>query len=195
VDSPTSQPSSSHAPSLQPSGYPSAMPSSSSPSRQPITSNPTQQPVTSTPTCFPSVIPTSLPSVAPKFVEERSDSLSTESNMIAFMFIIVAILCGAAVTGYLIYYFYGSVKKSWNARTDTRMSPVLADIELVNAPVTTPRNELTIASVIAIEEVTPSPRKKRSKSSSSVTPVLPFATHVGDYIPVAERRESMGDIV
>ena len=118
----------------------------------------------------------------------------------------------------LSFYLYGNVKRLMEKKLESSMSPVTAEIYLVPPPrslsagIVTPRNNSlsNMASVIAIEEVTPSPKKKKKNRSAnsdsdgdaaaaaavgggsrSVAAVLPFATHVSDHIPVAELEEEV----
>jgi hypothetical protein len=89
----------------------------------------------------------------------------------------------------VFYHLYIKAKKLWEHKVEGDMSPVVAEVQLVSPAVVTPRHRgddvSHIASVYAIEQVTPSPKKKK-RGGNSVTPVLPFATHVSDHVPVAE---------
>jgi len=191
VDFPTSQPSVSSQPSPQPSGRPSSAPVSSAPSLAPVTSSPSLAPVVH-PTSLPS---SSVPSLSPsqaRISNGGSGSGGDGAGTIDIVIIIMSTIFGTVVMGYMFIKLFLIVKQKLNDKSAAvaGMQPVVAEVEVINPPITTPRNETaTIASIVGIEEVTPSPRKKKKKrnnhSDASRTPVLPFATHVGDHIPVA----------
>lgn len=210
VDTPTSEPSVSMSPSSRPSDNPSAVPSTSMPSQSPVTSVPTANPSTSPPSYTPSIVPTmSDPSLN---TEKGSDS--EDSSGFETLYIILIIIFGGAMVVFLSIYLYGILKRLLERKLESNMNPdhdpapVTAEVQVIpplrsQESVVTPRNNLpNIASVFAIEQITPSPKKKKKKKKNNNTPgtgtssssvavaaVLPFATHVSDHIPVAELEE------
>lgn len=207
VDAPTSEPSLSLAPSSIPSPHPSAEPSTSSPTGAPVTSSPSAVPSTSVPSHFlPSAVPTRAPNV---FDPSAFSSSSTSDLDLTLLYIVIAVIFGGVVLVFLSLKLCGIAKRQIEKKLESSLcpEPVVAEVYVLNAPVISPSNSLpnvNIASVASIEQVTPapSPQKKKKKklrnstststsanstrSSNSVSAVLPFATHVSDHVPVAE---------
>ena len=174
VDTPTSAPSISVAPSSQPSGNPSCFPTTSIPTTSPVTSAPTQAPSSSPPTLLPSQSPTILPTNE-AFIPSHDGS---SSNSILYI-VLPAVFFGGIIT-YLILHLYAVIRRGCLQNRSIN-TPVVAEVEVLSRHSNFPANPLpNIASVYAIEQITPRERK------TSVSTVFPFATHVGDHVPEAE---------
>lgn len=187
VDVPTSAPSLSTRPSSLPSNEPSSYPSTGMPSSSPVTSCPSRMPVTSRPSSSPSAVPTVVPTTS---VNNILSVVGNDSKMIFIISIIAAVL-GMALGMFSFLHICAFIRsKCGDMNISARNQPVVAEVEVISHIPASPSNSMriNIASVHAIEYRTSTSRKKnkRKASSDNVAQVLPFATHIADYVPVAE---------